>query len=69
MSRIFCPISVQPMGDREECAPAVLLDRQLSPNAVVFVLSVICSKSLDNPLPKDEEVLLRISFRLVCMRS
>ena len=42
---------------------------QLSPNSVAFLLSVICSNYVDNLLPKDEEVLLHLSLRLVCMRS
>ena len=39
------------MGDPEDCAPAVLLDRQLSPNVAVFLVSVTWCKSLDSPLP------------------
>ena len=38
-----------PNSDRKDCAPAVLLERQLSTNVVVFLLSVIWSKSLGNP--------------------
>ena len=37
LSRIFCPINVQP-GDRKECVPEVRLDRQLTLNVVVFLL-------------------------------
>ena len=53
------------MSDRKDCGPAVLLDRQLSPNSVVCLLSAISSKSLDNPVPKDEEVF-GASFILTC---
>ena len=50
------------MGDRKDCAPAVLLDHESSPSVVVFVLSVCGSKMLDNPCRKDEEVLVRLAF-------
>ena len=46
------------MGDRKDCAPAMLLDRQWSTNVVVFLLSVISPNGGDNPLQKDEEVLV-----------
>ena len=68
-SHMFSPISVQPVDDRKDCAPAVQPDRQLSPNVVVFLRSEICSKSLDKLLPKDAEVPVLLPFRLVCMRS
>ena len=68
-SSTFIPMRLQPKGDREDCPPAVPMDRWLSPNVVVFLLSVFWSESLDNPLPKDEEVLVRLSFWLACMRS
>ena len=66
LAQSFCPMRVEPMDDRSDGAP-VLLDR--SPNAVVVLCSANWSKSLDNPVLKDKEVLVRLSFRLVCMRS
>ena len=45
-SQMFCPIRVQPIDDHRDCAPAGQLDRQLSPNFLVFLLSVIWSNLL-----------------------
>ena len=57
------------MGDRRDRAPAVLLNRERSLNVMVFLLSVIWSTSVGNSLPKDEEVLERLSFRLAFTHS
>ena len=45
------------MGDRKDCARAVQLDRQLSPNAMVFLLS-ICECKLLDLFRKHEDVLV-----------
>ena len=41
LSQIFFPSRAQPMGVREDCAPAVQLDRQLSFICAVLLLSVL----------------------------
>ena len=69
ISPIFFPTRNQTMDDSKDCAPPVPLDRQLSLNCVVSLLSVFWSKSSDIPLPKDEEVPERLWFRLVCVRT
>ena len=63
--QIFFPVKIQP-GEGKDCAPTVILDRRLSPNFVVFLLAVIWSKSLRNPLPIDEDVL---SLILTCVHA
>ena len=50
------------MGDGKDCAPVVLLDRQMSSNVVVFLIPVCVSKLFDILFPKDDEILVGLSF-------